>query len=294
MLHTSMSPNRNKTLGMTQGSNVCARSPDSSLVWHSLKPGVIGAVMPLTPVIAQSFLCRNRSNRPLTDSYVQSYTERIRRGEWVLEWTPIIFDENDYLIQGQHRCSAVIRAGIPIEVWVIKGPPSTIFTVLDTGKMRSGSDTLAISGFDNYTVLAAAARVLSNLAAGTQSFSGKFSNDQLLTVLKNNPLLPDSIPFARQCKAVISMGLGVALHFLFKQQDGPAADLFFSSLGSGDNLSRDDPVLTLRNKLMTQGKHKMPQPMVAALTIKAWNATRRGHRVQILKWLDEESMPEII
>jgi len=64
------------------------------------------------------------------------------------------------MIDGQHRCEAVIESGETIRMLVVKGLGPRSREVIDTGAKRTGGDALRFAGFaQDPTVLAAAARI---------------------------------------------------------------------------------------------------------------------------------------
>ena len=88
-----------------------------------------------------------------------------------------------------------------------------------------------------------------------------------------------------------------ALHYKCKQKDEDMADMFFDALwaGSASGLEPGDPIVMLHERLFSDytRRSKMRRSMVLALTIKAWNCTRQGRRVQVLKWMQSEEFPGV-
>ncbi|MGW2238572.1 hypothetical protein ACWCWE_31920, partial [Streptomyces sp. NPDC001759] len=89
-------------------------------------------VVDVSPQLAADWLTRNTSNRPLSKSTVQHLAGQIQRGEWQLTHQGIAFDEDDVLIDGQHRLAAIVKAGVTVPLTVTHGVPRTAFTVMDT------------------------------------------------------------------------------------------------------------------------------------------------------------------
>lgn len=101
----------------------------------------------ITPEIAKEYLFSQGTNRNINDRRVSDYVLRMARGEWKIG-QPLIFDENDCLIDGQHRLRAVIKYGKPIEFAVIKGVPNDSKSVLDIGQRRTATQIAKLSGID--------------------------------------------------------------------------------------------------------------------------------------------------
>lgn len=98
----------------------------------------------ITPSIAEFYLLRNHSNRPIRSSVVKFYADIIRRGKWQLTHQGIAFDETGKLLDGQHRLKAICTAGIAVPMMVTHGATSNSFDCLDLGLKRSVSDIMQI------------------------------------------------------------------------------------------------------------------------------------------------------
>jgi hypothetical protein len=73
----------------------------------------------------------------------------------------ITFDVGGRLINGQHRLSAVCKAGGPAEFVVLRGVPASARDVMDMGRKRSVADALALDhGIKDGLAVAAIANVL--------------------------------------------------------------------------------------------------------------------------------------
>lgn len=108
-------------------------------------------VLSVSPELAAQWLTLNTNNRPLSKNAVQQLAAQIQRGEWQLTHQGIAFDEDDVLIDGQHRLAAVVKASRAVPMTVTHGVPRTAFTVMDTGRKRTGRDALALVGEANAT-----------------------------------------------------------------------------------------------------------------------------------------------
>ncbi|MDT0401133.1 hypothetical protein [Streptomyces edwardsiae] len=167
-------------------------------------------VLHVSPEIATD--ARNTGNRPLSKAAVQRLVGRMDRGEWQLTHQGIAFDEDGVLIDGQHRLAAIAKAGISVSLTVTHGVPRTAFTVMDTGRKRTGRDALALTGEANATHLAAALRGLHlYLNAPNSSWSGGSSvtsNDQPLTMLDEHPGFRDALQHGvalnRACRITVT------------------------------------------------------------------------------------------
>ena len=112
--------------------------------------GVISQWMEITPAVAKAWLENNFANRPLTRDTVKAYALDMKNGKWLRTHQGIAFNDLDELIDGQHRLSAVVSAGVPVVMMVTFGLPAktgeglTTMDCVDRGKPRSVSDQLKI------------------------------------------------------------------------------------------------------------------------------------------------------
>lgn len=111
----------------------------------------------ITPDRAKKLLERNyENNRTISKTHKATIKEDIINGAWNpirSYWSdPIIISDSGKLLNGQHRCAAIIESGKSVKIWVKYGAPEDLYKVLDDGKKRSVGDV--ISG-KNRNVLAA-------------------------------------------------------------------------------------------------------------------------------------------
>jgi hypothetical protein len=102
------------------------------------------ALMVITPEKAEELLQGNHSNRRLRNPYVSDLAAAIRRGDWLVTHQGIAISRDGRLLDGQHRLSAVIRAGVAVTMNVTVNANPESFLVLDTGAKRSASYTLGL------------------------------------------------------------------------------------------------------------------------------------------------------
>lgn len=262
-------------------------------------------VVDVTPQLASEWLARNTNNRPLSRNTVQHLTGQIQRGEWQLTHQGIAFDEDGVLIDGQHRLAAVVKAGIAVPMTVAHGVPRTAFTVMDTGRKRTGRDALALAGEANTTHLAAALRGLHlYLNAPNSSWSGGVSltsNDQLLTLLEHHPGIREAVlhgaALNRGCRITVT---AATIGWYVTSRERPEIDQTAWQEGviTGARLEPGDPRLTLRNTMLSlaAGKsHRRRDDSREHLLyyLKAWNAWVEGRNIKLLRRSPNESMPSI-
>ena len=104
----------------------------------------------ITRELAQKWIERNVSNRPVRREHVRSIAAMILRGEWRDDHPGVIlFDEDGKLLDGQHRLLAIIEAGIPVMARVECGAKPEVREYIDTGKVRTLYDRKTFDGDHN-------------------------------------------------------------------------------------------------------------------------------------------------
>lgn len=123
-------------------------------------------VLTITPAMADMMLEKNIGNRKLSPSLVREYASYIRQGLWQENGQAIQITTDGFVVDGQHRLSAVVLADKPISVLVVtveatdgQGELNAIGMAIDRNKPRGHVD---ISGIDTRSdqVAAALIRVL--------------------------------------------------------------------------------------------------------------------------------------
>ncbi|MFC9953182.1 hypothetical protein ACFVIN_22370 [Streptomyces prasinus] len=262
-------------------------------------------VLDVTPELAAEWLTRNTSNRPLSKATVQQLAARIQRGEWQLTHQGIAFDEDGVLIDGQHRLAAVVKAGLTVPLTVARGVPRTAFTVMDTGRKRTGRDTLALAGEANATHLAAALRGLHlYLNAPNSAWSGGSSvtsNDQLLTLLAEHPGIREAVQHGIACNRGCGITVTAAtIGWYITTCARPDVDQspWREGLVTGARLEPGDPRLTLRNTMLglargTALRRRDDSREHLLYYLKAWNAWVEGRSIKLLRRSPNETMPQV-
>jgi hypothetical protein len=262
-------------------------------------------VLHVTPELAAEWLTRNTNNRPLSKSAVQQLAAQIQRGEWQLTHQGIAFDEDGVLIDGQHRLAAITKAGIAVPLTVTYGVPRASFTVMDTGRKRTGRDALALAGETNATHLAAALRGLHlYLSAPNSAWSGGASvtsNDQLLVMLEKHPGIRDAlqhgIALNRACRITVT---AATIGWYVTAEARPDIDQtsWREGIITGARLEPGDPRLTLRNTMLSLAAGKSLRRRDDSREhllyyLKAWNAWAEGRSIKLLRRSPNETMPRI-
>jgi hypothetical protein len=158
----------------------------------------------------------------------------------------MVFSPQGTMQDGQHRCHAVVLAGVPIEVCAFGNVPDAVRQYLDQGCKRTVADAVQIGGGQCAQGLAAAARFTHLLATGA---------NYMLTVdetIDEFARCPRGFQWAE--KAPRKAGVTVAPYWgaLVWLYDSHAdfVELFHEEMVTGQNLAAGSPTLLLREALL--------------------------------------------
>ncbi|MFC0546806.1 hypothetical protein [Kutzneria chonburiensis] len=257
---------------------------------------------------AAALLRQNVNNRLLDSATVDRYAAAMRRGEWRLSHQGIAVDSGGNLLDGQHRLAAIVKSKMSVKMLVVRGVERSTFSVVDTGKKRSATDSLRLSGVADANHTAAALRYIGlyDELPANAAWSGaraRMTNDQVLALHKLHPGVGDCVRRARSVAAaigIISSACAAAI-YITERGSGESADSeeWFRGIVTGARLEVGDSRLALRAFFMNsraQG-HRRPRSEARdhiALYIKAWNNWLRGEKRQMLAFRRGEVMPKPI
>lgn len=129
----------------------------------------------ITPEIAQEYLKFNTENyRSLNKSRVISYSSDMKAGRWQLNGEGIKFNREGRLIDGQHRLQAIVRAGVPVQMLVIRDVEDDV-NIYDIGATRSMGQIAKARGIVDkwYSQVVAVAGYIVNNGDTNHMYSGK-------------------------------------------------------------------------------------------------------------------------
>lgn len=96
------------------------------------------------PSDAKSLLERNTNNRKLRETVVDYYANEMINGNWVDNGDPIRIARSGRLLNGQHRLSAVVKAGVSLPFHFLSNLSEESFEQMDNGAKRTLNDNLDI------------------------------------------------------------------------------------------------------------------------------------------------------
>lgn len=257
----------------------------------------------ITPTMAQKFLEKNIHNRKINEKNVAFLLGEMQAGNWITTGDPIQFNTQGDLINGQHRLTAIVRYGKPVENFIAENVPDDAFKVIDTGKMRSAGDALGIMGFKSSYTLASVCRHIILIKSGrfdlnTGRNKGCSITDVIAYAETHQKQLHDVIREAYHYYTKFSMAppsmLG-ALYYFFNKKDSEKCFQFFEKYSTGADLGIQNPIRILREKLIQNKANRTQyrQRDLLALHIYAWNAFREGKKVTTVALAKNYEFPKI-
>lgn len=243
--------------------------------------GITTQVIDLGPALAEAMLARNENNRRVGERNVTEYSRDIENGNWAFNGEPLIISKDGKLNDGQHRCEAVVRAGIPIKAVLVIGVDRDTRNTLDQGKVRGVGDYLSMNGVSYSNVIGAAASLYWQYTTFGQLARGsgqRPTKSEVLKMVKSHGGLAQSVAQTHLpgVKAIGGHSMIAFVHYAIWQVAGlEAASAFVKALVYGEGLPTGDPILTVRNRLIFDGG-KVRGYIKAELVFRAWNAHRKG------------------
>jgi len=261
----------------------------------------------VTPQEAREWLdTKNSRNRPVSENAVAKYAQEMKDGRWKDNGQPILFGESKQLLNGQHRLLACLRSNKPFITSITWGVPDEVFDTIDDANSRSLADVLHIKGETSSNLLSAGLRFLWIYTRGEierrDLRKGQIATKPLLeATLEKHPKMRQSVKFYSMLKQrpgglLIPAGMAIGLHYLFSLVDETKADEFFTRLQSGLELTDDNPIYILRNRLIAGQKEastKLTPPAMYYYVVISWNAYASGTYVKRLVFAPDTPPPEI-
>lgn len=106
-----------------------------------IKTNIKAETVEINPREAEALRNTFQDNRRTYNDNIRKYAKQMKDGKWRLNGEPIIVDDQGCCVNGYHRLSACIEAGVPFRTLLVTGVPHETWTTVDTGKVRSSSIT---------------------------------------------------------------------------------------------------------------------------------------------------------
>lgn len=241
----------------------------------------------ITPERAAKLLERNKSNRRIREGRVREIARAITAGHWYVTGDTIKINGDGSLLDGQHRLSAIVAAGVPVRIAVARGVDSVAQRAMDRTLSRTLGDDLRMAGHAHYNMLAAACGLRMRWDDGSRS-GGSFgvtraSLDDANDVLQRVPHFERSVAMCadHRLTKLVQGSVAAMCHSVWYEIDPRLADAFIEDFASGVGLKKRDPVLAVREKLIeARAAHvKYRVGDLIAILMRAWNARIEGREM---------------
>ena len=259
-------------------------------------------VVTITPKMAEKLLGKNIRNRNVSPGNYNKLCEALRNGEWELNGEAIKIGNDGSILDGQHRLMACRDTGVPFQTLIVYGLDTGAADTMDQGKSRSIANVLALHKYPSPTHVASLVSGIIKMEKGGirqgvhNSSNVAVTANQVVERLEKEPELVEIMRFGQSMRpSGLSAKVSGVLYYKFSQIDQEDADDFFAKLRDGAGLERGNPILALREKLISmksETNRRSSAILMAALTIKAWNAYRHGETVKLLRWTAGGASPE--
>jgi hypothetical protein len=217
----------------------------------------------VTPALAEKLLGLNINNRPINNDNVKKIRKELANGNWIFNGAPIRCDFNGHLRDGQNRLTAIKEERQSVPVLIVTGLLPDSFKTMDSGRGRSGSDTLHVDGVKNSVLTASTCKFIWAFKKGRYSVNRQtdrtLTNPEISAFNKaNEEKLTESVQFAMGLNRKVDKSLSPKLsptdlagfHFLLTEIDAERAEDFLTKVYSGIGLEDKSPITVLRNKLL--------------------------------------------
>ncbi|WNM67462.1 DNA binding protein [Rhodococcus phage Polyyuki] len=252
---------------------------------------------------ARELLESNTDNRKLRKAKVEEYRRAIERGDFMFNGDAIRISDNHIMLDGQHRLEALAATDKTIMALLVEGLPTEARDTIDVGATRTAANLLEFGGDErvlnavNVAALGRAALILEDQPMPSKLEVVQFVHqhrDELekayhhgARVVEGSPLKGGTTPYA------------LAAWLIAKAEpDHEIIENFFRKLASGEGLYHGDPILALRNRLVssppdTAGGSRHRYLRNSALFLRAWNAWATGQELTLIRgWSEGQDLPE--
>jgi hypothetical protein len=200
---------------------------------------------------AEEYLAANRGNRNIVQSHIAAMARDIRNGQWMFNAQPICFSRTGRLLNGQHRLSAVLEAGQPIEVLVMRGLPEEAFETYDKQAKKAPAVEEMFEDFGDKALISATAVLLWRRElkpAGEPN--ARPTASEVRDVITAHPELMRLRGFARKLVRYGRSSALVYAAYRVLRDDPMLGHVFLDRLETGANLPAGHTILRLRDRLI--------------------------------------------
>lgn len=299
--------------------DVDAQEPGLWIPWQGatleLADGVTLGLVQVTPELANSWLARNTRNRKISPQSVNRYARNIEHDQWPFTGDPVRFSDENDLLDGQHRLTAIHQSGRTLPLLVIAGLRADTQAFMDGGRKRNAADSFAIQKIPNYVAVSSLVRLallwnpggVWEPSRGTLIYGRhmQISTAEIMEFVERFPRVHDAaacgVTMARVVPGARASVVGAAyLRASMLSDDLFATNRWFTQLETGADLTLGDPILALRNGIMRTAREGFKNPQTQQLwkVIRAWNASRNDETMDRIimtnQPLNNDNFPDML
>ena len=240
----------------------------------------------VSPQMASDWLASAHPNRPVSRARVKTIARAIQAGLWQLNGQTLVLCPEFRLLDGRHRCLAIVDAGQSVQTFVVCGIDPVFFATMDQGGQRSGADVRSIAGHPQAQTLCSALRWLWRYEHQQMLHATiPLLDYELPSYLSQHQMIVSSLSWGLMLKALVPPGVATMLHMRMHVKDPRLAKAFFLGLAQGVELTADDPVYQVRERFLHERRELYHTAVVerAAAIVRAWNCRRTGRPMTQLK-----------
>ncbi len=245
--------------------------------------------------MAKAWLANMATNRRISAKRVKHYARLMTNGDFHLNGETIKIDENGKLIDGQHRCAAIVAHGQPVKIYVVFNVSRSSIATIDIGRARSLGDQLRVAyNYTNTGDLSTIIRLIFEWNETGWISHVSFRQVDPLEVheyLLSNPEANDLTKVAarfgnEEVSALMKRNNCAFLMWLFSRIDPDDAKRFLYNLVHCISEYENDPCLVLRRQLLRMRNDRYghtKRNIVIGMTIQSWNKWRERKPVKLIR-----------
>lgn len=214
--------------------------------------GISTSLERITPETAELYLSFNTKNRTMRVLQVDKIARDIAAGRWALNGSTIVFSQSGKLLDGQHRLAAIAKAGVPVEMLVVRGAEDSAMQTIDATIPRKAHDIAHLAGYAYAKRIASAANVMLAAKCGFIDARSKSSTSEILEVISKHPALQDCARDVDPTSKVIPNSVGISWFYMaaFLSGHSQLASTALNVLISGVPAYPGDPIHVFRERLI--------------------------------------------
>lgn len=243
----------------------------------------------ITPEKAQECLASNSvDQRAISQASVIRHISDMKNGLWESEsHQGLAFSSEGHLVDGQHRLTAIVRAGVSLWMRVDRYTGPAPMTAFDTGRKRTPGDALVVSGLADRTSGKAVAACATALKMGVDVSSTRPSSAIVSQVYEAHK---DAIDHVTRALPVAISSIQAALAYLY-----PAApeevDAIIRKIRTNAGMLEDTGEQQLSLLLRTKGSRSQSEYAAAFYkTLSACEASFKKREIRTLRAPNEDTL----